>query len=516
MSVGITPTTATLQEVDQETDRVVLSSKLTETHRNLLASKYGIPKDRIKFWEDRGVVKSVDKYEATTLTGRGLATLPSDGILFTYPGSKAIVVRLDTPLVDADGKKKRKYIYPTGQPCALFNPGVDLKSSPEIWITEGVAKSMCGFDHGLPVVALGGLWNWKNHVNGNKVSDEEGLLPELSFDWTGKNVVLLTDSDITQDHNAYPAFPRLGEQLYRLGAEEVRVVALPDLTPDGQKTGLDEFILAKGERAIPELRELVGGTEPQHNWRMDIKELGRLAEKSVTDKEFDVELPFTPRMLDALAYDYRDKNTFGNIWTKLLRAKPKPSITTLKPKVNEKVKLQLAEAKIRIKDIVENCKKVDPGYEIPAKLLKDTDYQIIDRKMWKVEITEETNERGKPIKHIKATPICHFVIWPTRKIHKNDGAYIELEGILPNSRRMKKIMVSMREFRKMEWLEPMWQIEAAAVEPNKEKELRCCLGMMGQKDIPEAEVHTNTGWQRDDRGVWIFLHAGWSGVIIHE
>ena len=285
----------TSQEVkaDSQITGVVLSPKLTADHRNLLASKYGIPEDRITFWEDSGVVRSVDKFEATTLTGRDLAILPSGGILFTYLGSEAIVVRLDTPLVDANGKEKRKYIYPTGQPCALFNPGVDLTSSPEIWITEGVAKSMCGFDHGLPVVALGGLWNWKNHVNGNKVSDKDGLLPELSFDWTGKKAILLTDSDIIPSHPAYDAFPRLAEQLCRLGAEEVRVVALPNLTPKGQKTGLDEFIIAKGDQAVTELRASVSETSPyeptgEGRWPKALATLRAIPEETLRDHPKEV------------------------------------------------------------------------------------------------------------------------------------------------------------------------------------------------------------------------------------
>jgi hypothetical protein len=493
----------TSQEVkaDHQITGVVLSPKLTADHRNLLASKYGIPEDRITAWQNSGVVKSVDKFEATTLTKRGLATLPSGGILFTYLGSEAIVVRLDTPLVDANGKEKRKYIYPTGQPCALFNPGVDLTLSPEIWITEGVAKSMCGFDHGLPVVALGGLWNWKNHVNGNKVSDADGLLPELSFDWTGKKAVLLTDSDIIPSHPAYDAFPRLAEQLCRLGAEEVRVLALPNLTPNSQKTGLDEFIIAKGDQAVTELRAWVDSKEPQHNWRRDIKELGELAEKSTKDGEgFDVELPFTTRMLDALAHDYRDKNTFGNIFTTLTKAKPKPSITELKQRVKDQLKL-LAAKKIRIVDPAQQKpqKPLDPAYDVPLKLLEGTNYQIIDKAMWKIVIKESKNSKGETVRNIDATPICHFVIWPVRKIQKSDGAYLELEGILPNGIPMKRVVITMKDCHKMEWLGPAWHIGAEAVESGKEKELRNCLGMMGQNaNIQEVTIYTKTGWEKVD------------------
>ena len=124
--------------------------------------------------------------------------------------------------------------------------------------------------------------------------------------------------------------------------------------------------------------------------------------------------------------------------------------------------------------------------------------------MWKAEIKESVD--GKT--YTDLARICHYVIWPTRKIQKSDGAYLELEGKQPNGRPMKKFVVSMKDFHKMEWLGQAWHIGAEAIEPNKEKELRNCLGMMGQDEsIPEIFVCTNTGWQKDDYGVWVFLHA---------
>ena len=70
-----------------------------------------------------------------------------------------------------------------------------------------------------------------------KLKDEEALLPELAIDWSGKKINLLYDSDIIPTHKAYDAFPRLAEQLYRLGAEEVRILSLPHLAR-GKRSGL--------------------------------------------------------------------------------------------------------------------------------------------------------------------------------------------------------------------------------------------------------------------------------------
>ena len=119
------------------------------------------------------------------------------------------------------------------------------------------------------MVALGGVYNWRTSgpeaellAEGEKLKDEEAILPELAqVDWSGKEVTLLYDCDITPGHRAYDAFPRLAEQLYRLGAEEVRILSLP-FVAQGQKTGLDEFILARKEQALPDLQAMKDRKEP--------------------------------------------------------------------------------------------------------------------------------------------------------------------------------------------------------------------------------------------------------------
>ena len=107
-------------------------------------------------------------------------------------------------------------------------------------------------------------------AEGEKLKDDEALLPELAqVDWAGKKVNLLYDSDITPGHRSYDAFPRLAEQLYRLGAEEVRILSLPPVA-QGQKTGLDEFILARGpEQALQDLQAMKsreGALPPHKGW----------------------------------------------------------------------------------------------------------------------------------------------------------------------------------------------------------------------------------------------------------
>ncbi len=97
-------------------------------------------------------------------------------------------------------------------------------------------KSLAGFLKGFPVIGLTGIWGWRTETEnvellaeGDRLSDEETLLPELQRDWADKKITLVYDSDISPGHKAYDAFPRLAEQFYRLGAAEVRIVTLPSV-----------------------------------------------------------------------------------------------------------------------------------------------------------------------------------------------------------------------------------------------------------------------------------------------
>ena len=235
---------------------------LSKAHRQQLQSKYAIPEVRINELEKSGEVCSLSPSEVRDYLGR--QDIDSSGFRLRYPGNGASTIRLDTPPVSKEGKPQ-KYLRRAGEPNHLFNPGVDLTQAQELWVVEGELKSLCGHAHGLTVVGLSGVFNWRTEgelasllAEGEKLKDEEALLPELAqVDWGGKKVNLLYDSDITPGHRSYDAFPRLAEQLYRLGAEEVRILSLPPVA-QGQKTGLDEFILARKEQALLDLQDSRG------------------------------------------------------------------------------------------------------------------------------------------------------------------------------------------------------------------------------------------------------------------
>ncbi|MBC7106138.1 MAG: DUF3854 domain-containing protein, partial [Firmicutes bacterium] len=256
---------------------------LREAHLSRLEKCYAIRVEAARRLAEQGVLASVDAAEITRLCGR---REPGEGggILIRYPNAEEMfAVRLDVPRVRPDGKAQ-KYDRPAGLPPRLFvPPGLDPEGAAEVWITEGELKALAGAVRGLPVCALAGVYNWRRDADqndpaeaaakfagpGGKAPDPEVLIDDLRRDWNGKTVVLLYDSDITQAHEAWPAFPRLAEQLYARGAGCVKVITLPAEPPlddedeGSNKTGLDDYLRrreARGFDAAAELRELIART----------------------------------------------------------------------------------------------------------------------------------------------------------------------------------------------------------------------------------------------------------------
>jgi hypothetical protein len=239
--------------------------------------KYAIPSEKIRELNQVGILGS---------TKQANPNWPDelDGIIIAYPPDRAVFsVRLDNPVL-REGGKRQKYYRPSGVSPRLFiPPGLDLTGVEEVWITEGELKALCAWAYGLPVVALAGVWNWRRDVKldedpvavaakltgpGGKAPDPEALIEDIQIqDWSGKTVALIYDSDITQEHPAWPAFGRLAEQLYHLGAAVVKVITLPAVPPvpgeeeDGEdKTGLDDYIRrrkALGFDPAAELQEVI-------------------------------------------------------------------------------------------------------------------------------------------------------------------------------------------------------------------------------------------------------------------
>ena len=140
---------------------------LCEAHKNKLLLHYAIDPERpeVKALEEGGQLRTVTSQEIEDLSGW---RVDGPGLYIGYPGNGAFAIRPDTP--PANGPK---YIHPKEEPNHLYiPPGFDLAQAQEIWITEGELKALCGFLQGLPIVALGGIWNWRT------LTEEAALLAE--------------------------------------------------------------------------------------------------------------------------------------------------------------------------------------------------------------------------------------------------------------------------------------------------------------------------------------------------
>lgn len=478
---------------------------LSEAHKQKLLLKYGIPEEDIRIRDGRGELCSLLPDEVRSLSGR--MDIDSCGLLFRYPGSGAYSIRLDTPPKD-EGGREIKYLHPAGEPNHLFNPGVDLTQAQDIWIVEGEAKALCGYAHGLPILALSGVYNWRTKTEktellaeGEGLTDSEALLPELArLDWSGKRVILLYDSDIVPGHRAFDAFPRLAEQLYSLGAEKVWILSLPSVM-QGQKTGLDEFFLSRKEQALQDLQAMKDRKEPY----LPIRAGGlAYAERLIKSNDPDDKLRATIALLGA------KNKAFVLEWLKEHGIKGEMRTALLQ---DAKEKLSQLQIRPEVPSSQSTLPALGPEYGAVRSLLKNhmDEFDLDERgRLSEVEWMEAKIEDGKP-GYIRLTKhLCNFAAWPVREVLKDNGVsqerYLELRGLLQGGASLKPAKILLSDFLdKGTWTGQLWGARAA-IKPYKDKDVRYCIQLMAQEDIEETVIFTHLGWRKIN-GKWLFLHA---------
>jgi len=480
-----------------------------QAHHNKLRFEHGLPENLITSLEASGEGASLSPSEVRSHLGR--EDIDSSGFLLRYPGNGASTIRLDNPPLNGNGKPQ-KYLRRAGEPNSLFIPsGLDLAQEKEIWITEGEFKALCGFSHGLPIVGLSGVFNWRTSgpeaellADGERLKDEEALLPELAgISWEGKKICLLYDSDITPGHKAFPAFERLGEQLYRLGAREVRILSLPPVA-QGQKTGLDEFILARGpEQVLGDLRAMKYRKEPY----LPIRD-GGLAYAERLIKSVDLE----DKGKAAIACLGAKGEAFTLDWLK--------NQSGLKSDLR---KILLSDAKKKLKELQAQAKpkasssqagedlQLGPAYDIPKALLRATEEYSLDTQGRLCKDKKEFNETTGELE-FSQTPLCNFICWPIREILKDSGngtpeRYLELQGLLQDGSSLPPKKISLNDFleKPNSWPGLTWGVKPA-LKPYMEKEARYAIHEMA-RGISETTIFTHIGWRKIN-GSWIYLHAG--------
>lgn len=170
-------------------------------------------------------------------------------------------VKPDNPRTN-DNDKTIKYENPRGKSVRAYFPPGFAKALPvarTLLITEGPKKALSATSHGYACVGLVGVWGWqqkrKRTDAGRKYGRRELIADLAAIDWTGRQVVIVFDSDAATNGLVLLAEYKLAEALQTAGAT-VRIVRLPSL--DDGKTGLDDFIVAKGPE---ELQRLIAEAE---------------------------------------------------------------------------------------------------------------------------------------------------------------------------------------------------------------------------------------------------------------
>jgi putative DNA primase/helicase len=181
------------------------------------------------------------------------------------------------PVPNRDGKAM-KYTSPRGQSsrldvhprnrCAISDPTVPL------WITEGVKKADSLTSHGLCVVALTGVFNWRSNLA--SLGDWEDIPIK------GREVTVCFDSDATTNPNVLRAMARLGRWLRDAKrAKKVYYLITPSEVHGTATKGADDFLAAGG--TLADLMEARQGRPPNPDLSPDTYSDARLAE-TVSDE----------------------------------------------------------------------------------------------------------------------------------------------------------------------------------------------------------------------------------------
>jgi hypothetical protein len=158
---------------------------------------------------------------------------------------------------DALVKKPVRYTQPAGSTVEVYLPPLgdrpwrDRAVDPTraIVITEGEKKAAAATKAGFPTVGLGGVWSWRSSKKG--IALEPRLASE--FEWRDRLTYLVFDSDARTNPDVMSALTALARELTARGARPA-IATLPELEP-GRKTGLDDFLVARGKEAFAALLE---------------------------------------------------------------------------------------------------------------------------------------------------------------------------------------------------------------------------------------------------------------------
>ncbi|MCY2923987.1 MAG: phage/plasmid primase, P4 family [Planctomycetota bacterium] len=156
-------------------------------------------------------------------------------------------------------------------------------NSVPLLIAEGEKKALAAYQAGYNAIGLAGVYGW--------LLKDTGLLPEFDgVKWRKRDVTICFDSDVATNTDVQQALCRLTAELERRQAN-VQIAWLPQ-GPDGQKIGLDDFLVASG---VDELRALVAKAKPLADAVMELiqPELTGSQLEAVVKYIYEVVSPYT-------------------------------------------------------------------------------------------------------------------------------------------------------------------------------------------------------------------------------
>ena len=158
---------------------------------------------------------------------KGVPSSIETALCFPYQGGEFARIKLFPPLV------KMKYAQPPKTGARLYLPFSIIDGL--LYICEGEKKTLAAHQAGMNAAGIGGLWNWL--TNGEPIDDLKLI------EWSGREVVVIPDSDVFQRQDLLRPVYALGRELRERGAS-VSVAEIPQL--EQKKIGLDDYLVVGG------------------------------------------------------------------------------------------------------------------------------------------------------------------------------------------------------------------------------------------------------------------------------
>ncbi len=184
-------------------------------------------------------------------------------LVFPYPGCNGFCrIKVSPPFKDKNGHTV-KYLQKKGTTPHLYilPPIQKILNDPSeaLIISEGEKKAARGVQDGLPVIGIGGLWNWIKKGTYKGIPDLDRIA------WEIRVITIVPDSDTWSDPDTKKRI-HCQHAVYALGKELERrwaVVTFLVLPQEGEeKVGLDDFLIRHPKGDLSTLTRLTLEDEP--------------------------------------------------------------------------------------------------------------------------------------------------------------------------------------------------------------------------------------------------------------